>query len=63
MLKKGDYDMSEKTIPNIYQRIIQVQKAVTGVAKNEKVEHGGGYKAVSHDDVAKLLHLPLAEAG
>ena len=50
---------------NIYQRVIEVQKAVQTVLKNEKVEVRGdrSYKAVTHDDVAALLHMPLAEAG
>lgn len=51
---------------NIYQRMIQVQKAVQTVYKNDTVkmsENDKGYKATSHDDVAALLHLPLAEAG
>lgn len=55
--------MSEK---NIYQRFIEVQKKVKSVQKSETVkmnERDKGYKAVSHDDVAALLHLPLAEAG
>lgn len=52
--------------PNIYQRMIAVQKKVQTVLKNETVkmsENDKGYKAVTHDDVAALLHLPLAEAG
>lgn len=52
--------------PNIYQRMIAVQKKVQTVLKNETVkmsENDRGYKAVTHDDVAALLHLPLAEAG
>lgn len=51
---------------NIYQRMIEVQKLVTTVFKNETVkinENDKGYKAVSHDDVAKALHLPLAQCG
>lgn len=53
-------------IKNIYQRMIEVQKAVQTVEKKETVkmsENDKGYKATSHDDVAALLHLPLAEAG
>lgn len=51
---------------NIYQRLIEVQKKVLSVQKNETVkmyENDKGYKAVTHDDVAAALHLPLAEAG
>lgn len=54
------------TVKNIYQRIIEVQKKVLSVEKKENVkmyENDKGYKAVSHDDVALLLHTPLAEAG
>ena len=51
---------------NIYQRMIEVQKKVHSIVKNEVVkmhENDKGYKAVTHDDVAKALHLPLAESG
>lgn len=50
---------------NIHQRILQVQKSVKAVVKNDEVQvaKNRSYKAVSHDDVAALLHLPLAEAG
>lgn len=53
-------------IKNIYQRMVEVQKVVKTIEKNETVkmsEHDKGYKAVTHDDVAAALHLPLAEAG
>lgn len=55
----------DKTL-NIFQRMILVQKAVGEVEKRETVkmsENDKGYKAVTHDDVAAALHLPLAEAG
>lgn len=55
--------MSEK---NIYQRMIEVQKLVKTIQKNEVVkmfENDKGYKAVTHDDVASALHLPLADCG
>lgn len=59
--------MAEKaTSKNIYQRMIEVQKKVTSVQKDALVkmsENDRGYKAVTHDDVAAALHLPLAEAG
>lgn len=51
---------------NIFQRMIEVQKLVTSVDKNETVkmhENDRGYKAVTHDDVAAALHLPLAQCG
>lgn len=51
---------------NIWQRMTVVQKSVTTIQKNELVkmfENDKGYKAVTHDDVAAALHLPLAEAG
>lgn len=51
---------------NIYQRMVEVQKKVQTVFKNETVkmnENDKGYKAVTHDDVAAALHLPLAECG
>lgn len=55
----------DKTL-NIYQRMVIVQKSVGEVQKRELVkmfENDKGYKAVSHDDVAEALHMPLAEAG
>lgn len=59
--------MAEKTISkNIYQRMLEVQKKVTSVNKESVVkmsENDRGYKAVTHDDVAAALHIPLAEAG
>jgi hypothetical protein len=51
---------------NVYQRFIEVQKKVKSVIKAETVKMNAndrGYKAVSHDDVAALLHGPLADAG
>lgn len=51
---------------NIFQRMAEVQKKVLSVNKNETVkmhENDRGYKAVTHDDVAAALHLPLAECG
>lgn len=56
--------MESKNSKNIYQRFIEVQKKVRSVQKKESVEMGNNsYKAVTHDDVAALLHLPLAEQG
>lgn len=51
---------------NIYQRMIEVQKLATTVVKSATVkmsENDKGYKAVTHDEVAATLHLPLAECG
>lgn len=50
---------------NIYQKINEIQKEVQTVYKGATVSMGGGkeYYAVSHDDVAALLHLPLASIG
>lgn len=51
---------------NIYQRMVEVQKVVTSVQKNEVVkmhDNDRGYKAVTHDDVAAALHKPLADCG
>lgn len=51
---------------NIFQRLVEVQKKVQTVFKNDVVkmsENDKGYKAVTHDDVAAALHLPLAECG
>lgn len=53
-------------VRNIYQRMVEVQKKVRSIVKNEVVkmyENDKGYKAVTHDDVAAALHLPLAECG
>lgn len=50
---------------NLYQRINDIQKKVVSVHKGSRVEvvKGKYYSAVSHDDIAALLHLPMAEAG
>lgn len=50
---------------NLYQRLNNVMKEVTTVFKGSEVSLGGSrsYKAVSHDDVTSLIHLPLANAG
>lgn len=50
---------------NIHQRILQVYKEVQTVDKNGKINlpGEGSYKAVNHDDVAALLHMPLANFG
>src|SRR5215210_9146105 len=48
--------------PNIHQRMLAVYREVTTVTKEDK-KVNGQYKFVSHDAVAKLLHVPLAENG
>ena len=47
------------------QKMTEIMKTVKTVAKGETVSLGGSrsYTAVGHDDVAALLHGPLAEAG
>jgi len=52
-------------VKGLLQRLVEVQKEVTTVIKNEKVEvtKNNSYKAVTHDDVAALLHMPLAKHG
>lgn len=66
--KKLMYHISKGVLmeKNIYQRMSEVQKKVQTVFKNETVkmsDNDKGYKAVTHDDVAAALHLPLAECG
>lgn len=50
---------------NIYQRMLKVQLAAKSVRKTDTVQVSGerSYKAVTHDEVAALLHDPLAQAG
>lgn len=47
------------------QRMVNVMKEVSSVFKGANIQMGGGrsYTAVSHDDVARLLHTPLANNG
>jgi len=54
-----------ETSKNLYQRINQVMLEVEGVEKGITIEFATGktYSAVSHDDVTKLLHKPIANAG
>lgn len=47
---------------NIYQRMNQVMMDVEGVQKESK-KVNGQYTFVSHDGVAKALHMPMARAG
>jgi hypothetical protein len=50
---------------NIHQKMNEIQKKVKSVYKGSTVQvtQSSSYYAVSHDDVAALLHTPLAEAG
>jgi hypothetical protein len=49
---------------NLYQKINEVMLEVTTVQKGVQISMGGGgYSAVSHDDVTRLLHIPIARAG
>lgn len=49
---------------NLYQKISKIMQEVTTVEKGARIQMGGGsYCAVSHDDVASLLHLPCANIG
>lgn len=50
---------------NLYQKMSDIMKQVDTVFKGANVSMGNGrsYSAVNHDDVARLLHKPLAEAG
>lgn len=50
---------------NLYQRINDIQKEITSVFKGARVQvtQNSSYRAVSHDDVSALLHLPMANAG
>ena len=50
---------------NLYQKMTDIMKTVKSVTKGETVNitQSRSYTAVGHDDVAALLHTPLAEAG
>jgi uncharacterized lipoprotein YddW (UPF0748 family) len=49
---------------NLYQKMTDIMKTIKSVKKGETISMGrGSYSAVGHDDVAALLHGPLAEAG
>ena len=47
------------------QRMVTVMAEVRSVFKGANIQMGGGrsYSAVSHDDVARLLHTPMATNG
>ena len=50
---------------NLFQKINDIQKEIQSVFKGTivPVTLSKSYTAVSHDDVAALLHMPLANAG
>lgn len=50
---------------NLYQKMTAIMKEVETVFKGATISMGSGrsYSAVNHDDVARLLHKPLAENG
>jgi hypothetical protein len=50
---------------NLYQKIQDIMKEVDTVFKGATISMGNNrsYSAVNHDDVARLLHKPLAEHG
>jgi hypothetical protein len=54
-----------KESKNLYQRLNSLMADVTSVFKGTEVSMGGGrgYSAVSHDDVTKLIHMPLVNNG
>lgn len=56
--------MTSKEV-NLYQRINAVMRDVITVEKGVTISmaNGRGYNAVSHDDVTRLLHLPIANYG
>jgi len=52
------------TWPNIYQRVQAVMKAVSYVKKDKTVEGaGGGYRAVTHDQVTAIVRQHFVEHG
>lgn len=59
-----DAQSATQDVPNIYQRINAVQRAIGYIQKDRSVSTGGGsYKAVSHDAVIALLRPHLIEHG
>ena len=50
---------------NLYQKMASIMKEVETVFKGASISMGNGrsYSAVNHDDVARLLHKPLADHG
>lgn len=59
-----DAQSETQDVPNIYQRINAVQRAIGYIQKDRSVSTGGGsYKAVSHDAVIAMLRPHLIERG
>lgn len=50
---------------NLYQKMASIMREVDTVFKGANISMGNGrsYSAVNHDDVARLLHQPLAAEG
>jgi hypothetical protein len=50
---------------NLYQKMTSIMREVDTVFKGANISMGNGrsYSAVNHDDVARLLHQPLAVEG
>lgn len=59
-----DAQSATQAVPNIYQRINAVQRAIGYIQKDRSVSTGGGsYKAVSHDAVIAMLRPHLIDQG
>lgn len=49
---------------NLFQKINEVQKLVSSVVKSGEIQAGNNsYTVVTHDDVTRALHLPIAKTG
>lgn len=62
----GEQNQQEGVPLNIYQRINEVRKNVNYVQKNKSVStggSGGGYKAVTHDEVTGIVRQHLVSFG
>ena len=48
----------------VYKKINNILKEIESIEKTANIKiGGGGYKAVEHDEVTRLLHMPIANAG
>ena len=57
---------ANKSEMNLYEKMAHIMTLITGVHKGANVStgaNGPSYRAVSHDDVTALIHLPCAEMG
>jgi hypothetical protein len=51
-------------VANLAQKMLAIYKEVQSVQKNAEIKAGySSYKAVLHDDVTRLLHMPMANNG